>query len=237
MTMRSAGLRRASGAAVLALSLVVLGACSDDDEPRAAASTPAAAAPTTTEAAPVLTTTPPATTATTAATSSSEVASGESTPPASTHAPEGADPADPAELQSAIDAYDAAYAAATAAPGDPSHVDFLAATTDGELRQGVQAAIADRRAEGEALRPGPSGIVLDQRIDTVESVSGQEAVVVACLFNGSERYVVESGEVLDDSQVTWPNRVVLRRGDDGRWRVDAGARAGESQAVEANPCL
>jgi hypothetical protein len=207
-----------------------LGACGDDDD----ASAPTTVAPTTTSEA---TTTAPATSTT--STAPATTAPTTSTAPAVTSGiavPPGADPAVAIELQAAIDAYDRAYALATAAPGDPSHVEFLAATTDGELRQGVQAAIGDRRAAGEALRPGRAGVVVDQRIEAVEALDATAATVVTCLFNGSERYNVASGEVLDGSQVAWQNKVELRRGDDGQWRVDAGERVGDSREVEVNPC-
>jgi len=225
---RVAGKRGGSRVAVVGLSLALVVACGDDDEPNAAdtsAEVTTSGAPTSTEPVPAPTTTTVAP-ATTAAASSiaAETVPGE------------LDPAVAAQLQAAIDAYDVAYALATAAPGDPSHVDFLAATTDGDLRLGVQNAIAERRAAGQALRPGPFGVVLVQRLEAVETVNEQEATVLTCLFNGSERYVVETGEVLDDSQVSWQNRVVLQRGEDGHWRVHAGERVGDSSEVEANPC-
>lgn len=220
MTMRSRGLGRACCAALVALSVALLGACGDDDS--SAADT--TSAPTTSE--PATTAPPPATTTPAAPTSTAALVP----------VPEGVDPAVVAELQGAIDAYDRAYALATAAPGDPTHVEFLAATTDGATRQGVQAAIADRRAAGHAVRPGPTGVVLAERIVRVDAVAVDQATVLACEFNGSEEYVVDTGEVLDDRQLTWENTVVLHRGDDGVWRVDSAARVGDYREVEANPC-
>lgn len=220
-TVRSTG-RWPSGVAALALAVVLVGGCGDDDAPGASDSTAAASS---TAPAP----TDPATTAPASTTSTSP-------PPPVTSAAGEVDPAVVAELQAAIDAYDAAYALATAAPGDPSHVDFMAATTDGDVRQGVQAAIADRRAVGEALRPGPVGVVIDQRIDSVTAVSATEATVVTCLFNGFEEYVVDTGEVLDGRQLSWPNEVGLRRGDDGTWRVDSSRRVGDYREVAENSC-
>ncbi len=205
---------------MVVLALALLGACGDDDEAEPADAT---AAPVTAES---ITTAPaPDTTSTTAATTGAAVS-----------VPNRVDPAVVAELQAAIDGYDRAYALATAAPGDPTHVDFLAATTDGPTRQGVQAAIADRRAAGHAVRPGATGVVLAERIIRVDAVTADQATVLACEFNGSEEYVVDTGAVLDDRQLTWENTIVLHRGDDGVWRVDSAARVGDYQEVEANPC-
>ena len=216
MTMTTTRRGVTAGMTLAALALAAVAACSGDDDPAAAGDTTSPAPPPSsvpgTTAAPVTTATTVAPTATASA-----------------------DERVRAELQAALDAYDEAYASATAAPGDPTHVDLLAATTDGDLRQGVQAAIADRRAAGEALRPGSSGVALDQRIDTVESVGAAEATVVTCLFNGSERYVVATDTVLDGSQVAWTNRVTLRRGDDGLWRVAAGERVGDRRDGRGEP--
>ncbi len=140
------------------------------------------------------------------------------------------------ELQAAVDAYDAAYTAATAAPGDPASPALLEATTDGVLRDNVQAVIANRQAAGQALRPGRAGIVLDWSVDEVVSSTPTEAVVRACYFDAAELYVVATGEVVDDTQVAGHDQILLVKGDDGRWRVDSGGPVGDEAPAAVNPC-
>jgi hypothetical protein len=243
VTMRTAGLWRASGAATVALSLAVLAACGDDDDSSAPDTTAAVittASATTTAPAPTTTSAPATTAATAAPTTEAPTTAAPTTPapPVTTGVPvpDGVDPAVVAELQAAVDEYDAAFAAATVGPADPNHPALLDATTDGGLRQGIQEIINGYAGAGQGLRPGSDGAVLVQKVLAVEAFDGSQATLTTCYYNGSELYDVASGAVVDGTKVTGQNRLIFERGDDGRWRLALGGPIGDELTVEANPC-
>ena len=214
---------------VLAIALVATACGGDDDAVAPPQTTPAAEVP----SEPVMHETPEPT----------ETAAVEASPtPATTPAPEpttapvaeptaapnGDDPVTSTDVAARVRAYFEAPEATNAGPEPDPRDPRLEAVASGEALRAVRAETRRRAEAGQAIRPGQQGLA---EIRVAIAQGGPESATVSvCSIDDGVIYVVESGEVIDDSVVTH-NYLIDLVPADGVWTVDRITRLQQWEGV------
>jgi hypothetical protein len=122
-------------------------------------------------------------------------------------------------VQSALDQYSKALSDARQNPVDPESAALQAVTTKSAFAI-LKDALTMLSADGEAVRPGPSGLAAAQiKATTILSNADDRIVAGICSRNDGIRYNVASGAVVDDNVgFTTGDATLVQSG--GNWVVD-----------------
>lgn len=145
-----------------------------------------------------------------------------------TPAPNGDDPVTSADVAARVRAYFDAREAANSGPEPDPRDPRLEAVASGEALRAVRGETRRRAEAGQAIRPGEQGLA---EIRVAVAQGGPESATVSvCSIDDGVIYVVESGEVINDSVVTHNYLIDLVLGD-GVWTVNRITRLQQWEGV------